>query len=93
MLMHFSGGVLIAMLAVFYARKRMLIGQDFDVYTYKLILLVVFIIALAWEGLEYSFAIYGGDRFILFDTLSDLCFGVAGGIFVLLMGHNSENRV
>lgn len=80
--MHFFGGIFIGMLYVYFLVRWG--APVWSVKTFILGLIAVFVVGLLWEVFEFSL-----DTWISFrpqqplDTLSDLCFDIAGGALAL----------
>lgn len=80
--MHFIGGMTVLFLIVYVFYNQ--ISKKSSIPVYQL-LLTVFIIGFAWEVYEQIVSMYiSHNPQIYFDSLSDLCFDLAGGIFGLL---------
>lgn len=83
MFMHFLGGIWVslAFLWLFYTRFVTLIGKEKTFTVFALVFFSVFAVAFLWEIFEFSI-----DTFItlkkqdIFDTLSDILLGLAGGM-------------
>ncbi len=80
MIMHFLGGLWVglAFLWIFW-------GKEINLKFILKIILGVFLIGFFWEIFEIIFNnIIARDAFNTLDTISDLCFDIAGGAFALL---------
>ena len=92
--MHFLGGFWLGLGAIYLLLPK----QDYRSSIIKTILIVLFF-ALAWEGFEFFVdANFSKKVFDIYDTLSDICFGLAGGFsaifyFFKRIGVNTENKV
>jgi hypothetical protein len=76
--MHFLGGLFTSLLLLYvlikYFNKIVLnFGSTFIV-----IITLSLIVGLLWEGYELFLAILSGNRHILLDSISDICFDIAG---------------
>ena len=79
MLMHFLGGLWLGLVFIW-----LFFGKEINSKLFLKIILGVFLIGFFWEIFEIivnNFTIK--DSFNILDTISDLCFDVAGGIFAL----------
>ncbi|MEX0918024.1 MAG: hypothetical protein WDZ93_02620 [Candidatus Paceibacterota bacterium] len=87
--MHFLGGVIIA-LGIFAARDLHLPVFG-SLTTTPRALGFLFCIAVVWEWLEYLYghSVVGKSGFV-FDTVTDLILGVAGGFLGLYVARNLE---
>jgi hypothetical protein len=85
--MHFLGGLVVALLISYIFYKTIL---QYPLIPVAYILLGVFVVGFGWEVFEYIFNnLIAGQAWILLDTLSDLCFDLAGGMIGLLMINDS----
>jgi hypothetical protein len=91
--MHYFGGALLGILAIIYTKRSILERPILTKSDITLLLGLVLAGAIAWEILEYLFYINGGDAFYFLDSISDLCFGLAGGTTVVLTHILWRNRV
>ncbi|MDQ3245177.1 MAG: hypothetical protein M3P22_02445 [bacterium] len=79
MIMHTLGGFFI-LLAIIYVFKI----NNLDFKSIVLALLGVFIVGISWEVFEFVFNnVLAGQVFNIYDTLSDICFDMLGGILAL----------
>ena len=85
--MHFAGGLFISLITVFvvekYLRPRRYIAQDHSVISRYLIIFLC--IAIGWEVYEIAVDVYFSTHTTyLLDSLSDICFDLAGGALGLV---------
>jgi hypothetical protein len=84
MLMHFSGGVMIGVVALLFA-----FSDTFPWFgtptapKYRKIIFAILFAVVVWESMEFSLSTIGGDEFHVLDSLSDMLLGTAGALFVL----------
>ena len=84
--MHFLGGVFVGLLSIYLSKY---IKLDFFNLNFKKQLLYIFlftlIVGVGWEIFEFIFNnVIGGQYFNTLDTISDICFDLAGGFFSFL---------
>ncbi|MEN9582102.1 MAG: hypothetical protein RL641_56 [Candidatus Parcubacteria bacterium] len=95
MLMHFSGGIMIGTVALLFAFTSTFpwFGTPTIPKYFRIIFAILFAI-IFWEATEFSLSIIGGDEFHMLDSVSDMCLGAAGALFVLATSTVLEhNRV
>ncbi len=81
--MHFLGGVVV-MLLVGYIFYRAI--SRYSMLPVSAIMLAVLIIGVGWEVFEYLVNnVYAGQVWNKLDTVSDICFDMAGGIMGLFI--------
>jgi hypothetical protein len=81
--MHFLGGVVLTLLVSYVLYNR--ITKE-DIVPVLHILLAVLIIGVGWEVFEYVFNnVIAGQIWNMLDTLSDICFDMAGGVMGLFI--------
>jgi hypothetical protein len=93
---HFCGGVAITyFFLVATTHSQLLIGHIPRLVHLLLSLGLTAITAVVWEFLEFSSDIALGTKMNLgvFDTLSDLFFGLLGGIVMLFVAANSKKML
>jgi hypothetical protein len=82
--MHFWGGFSSFLLIAYVFYKR------FDLHRFSFrgmmtVLLLTILVGLLWEVLEYFlYTVLNGSKFDVIDTLSDVFFDIAGGLFAVL---------
>ncbi len=84
MLMHFTGGVWLGLVLIWFLNKR---GSSLylDFALIGKVIAWVLLIGLLWEVFEFYFINYvAGNGFDKLDTLSDLLFDLSGGFLVAL---------
>ena len=80
--MHFLGGVFLGLVFGYVLLRHGI--KNFSQKTFFYGILAIFIVGILWEIFEFNI-----DTFITFrdqniiDTLSDICFDLAGGLFAL----------
>ena len=83
--MHFLGGLFTSLLLIYillqYGKKVVL---DFGA-TFIVIITLSLIVGLLWEGYELYFAMLMGNKHILLDSISDICFDMAGAVQGMLI--------
>ncbi len=80
--MHFWGGVVVLFLVLYIFYSRI---SRFSKVPFLYLILSVFIVGVGWEVFEYIVNnVIAGQAFSLFDTISDICFDVAGGCVAFL---------
>ena len=80
MIMHFLGGFWLGLVSLWFSLPKKL---SFS-FIFKS-LLFVFIVGVAWEVFEIIFYNFlAQSSFDILDTISDVCFDLAGGAFALL---------
>lgn len=83
--MHFLGGLFTGLLCLsFILRIKVLNNLSFGALS-LVVIVSVLCIGLAWEVYELFVAYMVGDRLILLDSMSDICFDLAGGIQALFI--------
>jgi len=84
MMMHFLGGFFLSLVIVFVVEKYFSEFKDLK-RPLLFFMALVGIMAIAWEFYELFIDIYfGSDEIHLLDSLSDICFDLAGGALGLL---------
>lgn len=79
--MHFIGGIVASFLIVYVFYNKISKYNTLPIYY---IIIGIFIIGFGWEIFEYIFNnIIAGQVWNMFDTLSDICFDLSGGIVAL----------
>lgn len=82
---HFFGGLFIGLLSI-HLFLRFKIGVNMSTSTMAiLVITTVLLIAVAWEVYEFGIGHLAGQKYIMLDTISDICFGVAGAIEALFI--------
>ncbi|MFA6273847.1 MAG: hypothetical protein WC662_01690 [Candidatus Paceibacterota bacterium] len=77
MIMHFLGGFWLGLLFLWILKI-----QNVSINSILKIILSVFIVGFSWEIFEIIVNnFFAQNPFSFFDTISDLCFDLAGGIF------------
>lgn len=80
--MHFLGGVVVLFLLIYVFYDKIKTQTNLPVIS---LLIGVLVIGIGWEVFEYILLnLYAGQPFSLLDSLSDLFFDTAGGIFGIL---------
>ncbi len=84
MLMHFSGGMMIGTVALLFAFSFHMtwFGSSVAPQYVRILLPIIFAI-IAWELMEFTLSSMGGDIFHIIDSISDMCLGLSGALFVL----------
>ncbi len=84
--MHFLGGLASVFLLAYWFYGKFS-GSDFIWQ----ILCLVLVVGIGWEIFEYIFLNwYGGEQFKILDSLSDMCFDMAGGIIGVIYLKNKK---
>jgi hypothetical protein len=90
MIMHFLGGSVVAFVYFWLFSMPILKFQDYiqsdglDVRFILRTIIFVFFVGVAWEFFEYTFNnVIAKNTFNLLDTISDIFFDLAGGVFAI----------
>lgn len=80
--MHFFGGFFLGLLYIYLFELKI---SDFSYREFLKGFLFILIVGLGWEIFEIIFYnILNGAKFIMIDTLSDICFDVSGGLSAII---------
>ncbi len=91
-LMHFTGGLMVGTVALLFSFTPIFpwFGTPHKP-KYWLIISIIISVIIFWEILEFSLSSIGGDSFIFLDSVSDMCLGLSGSLFVLASSLKFEN--
>jgi len=79
MLMHFLGGVWVALFFLYVFKVQTSFARKF-----LIVISSVLVVGLLWELFEFGMGIIAGENFSISDTLSDIFFDLTGGYLAIL---------
>ncbi len=89
--MHFIGGFVSSLLILYIFYNKISIYNKLPTFY---IIIGIFVMGIGWEVFEYVFNnIIAGQPWNMLDTISDICFDLAGGNFALFLVSNGLKSV
>lgn len=91
--MHFLGGLFSSLIIIYVLLNYSWFVNLKIVKKVLLVLFLVFVVGILWEGYELFFAIITKQKQILLDSTSDIFFDIAGGIQGILVYLKHKNLI